>query len=71
MPDAGERMNTQKRNWCNDVGPSTSVCVCAPSRFDHVSLCMTLWTGASKAPLSMGFSTPWDLPNPGMEPGMS
>ena len=41
---------------------------------------MTLWTVASKAPLSMGFSrqdywsglpfpSPRDLPNPGIEPG--
>ena len=40
----------------------------------------TPWTVAHQAPLSMGFSrqecwsglpfpTPWDLPNPGIEPG--
>ena len=49
------------------------------SRFSRVRLFVTLWTVALKAPLSMGFSrqdywsglpfsTPGDLPNPGIEP---
>ena len=29
---------------------------CTPSRFSHVQLCVTLWTVALQAPLSMGFS---------------
>ena len=47
--------------------------------FSHVRLCVTLWTVALKAPLSMRFSRqeywnrlpcppPEDLPNPGIEP---
>ena len=50
--------------------------------FSHVWLCVTPWTVACQAPLSMGFSSqeywsglpcppPGDLPNPGMEPGSS
>ena len=46
----------------------------------RVRLFATLWTVAYQAPLSMGFSRqeywselpcppPWDLPNPGIEPG--
>ena len=49
------------------------------SRFSRVGLCVTLWTAARQAPLSMGFSMQeyWgglpcpplgDLPNPGIEP---
>ena len=49
------------------------------SCFNHVQLCVTLWTTAYQAPLSMGFSRqeywsglpcppPEDLPNPGIEP---
>ena len=49
------------------------------SQFSCVRLFATLWTVASQAPLSMGFSkqeywsefpfpSPWDLPNPGSEP---
>ena len=49
------------------------------SHFSHVQLCVTLWTVAHQAPLSMGFSRqeywsgflcplPGDLPNPGIEP---
>ena len=47
------------------------------SHFSHVRLCVTLWTVARQAPLSMGFSRQehWsglpgpsrDLPNPGIE----
>ena len=49
------------------------------SRFRHVQLCVTPWTVAHQAPLSMEFSRqkywsglphppPGDLPNPGIEP---
>jgi len=50
------------------------------SHFSHVCLFVTLWTIASQAPLSMGFSRqeywsglpcppPGDPPDPGIEPG--
>ena len=49
------------------------------SHFSHVWLCVTLWTTACQAPLSVGFSRqqyysglpgppPGDLANPGIEP---
>ena len=49
------------------------------SRFHCVQLCVTLWTGACQAPLSMGFSRqeywselpcppPGNLPDAGIEP---
>ena len=52
---------------------------CMLSCFNCVPLCVTLWTIACQAPLSMGFSRqgywsglpcspPGDLPNPGIEP---
>ena len=52
---------------------------CGLSSFSRVQLCVTLWTVAHQAPLSMGFSRkeywsglpcppPGDLPNPGTEP---
>ena len=52
---------------------------CILSHFSHVWLCVTLWTIACQAPLSMRFSRQeyWselscppagDLPNPGIEP---
>ena len=52
---------------------------CMLSRFSHVRFCVTLWTVAHQAPLSMEFSRleywnrlPFppagDLPNPGIEP---
>ena len=47
------------------------------SCFSHVQVCVTLWTIARQAPLSMGFSRqywsglpcppPGDLPDPGVE----
>jgi len=54
------------------------VCVCAHS-LSHDQLTATPWTVARQAPLSIGFSrqeswneqpfpSPWDLPDPGMEP---
>ena len=56
-----------------------SVRACMLSRFSHFQLFATLWTIASQAPLSIGFSrqeywsglpctAPGDLPNPGIEP---
>ena len=58
---------------------ATCVCVCVLSRFRHVRLCVTPWTAARQAPLSMGVSRqeywsglpcplPGDLPDPGIEP---
>ena len=55
---------------------------CVLSLFSHVCLCVTLWTIACQAPLSMGFSRqecfcglPWsspgDLPDPGIDPRSS
>ena len=55
------------------------MCVCKLSCFSCVRLCVTLWSGACQAPLSMGFSRqeywsglpcppPRDLPDPGIEP---
>ena len=52
---------------------------CVPNRFSHVQLCVTLWTVARQAPLSMEFSrqeywsgfpcpAPGDLPHPEIEP---
>ena len=52
---------------------------CMLSRFCRVQLCVTPWTVAHQAPLSVGFSKqeywsglpcppPGDLPNPGIEP---
>ena len=52
---------------------------CMLSRFSHVWLCVTLWTVAFQAPLSMGFSRqeywsglpfppPAELLDPGIEP---
>ena len=49
------------------------------SRFSCVGLCVTLWTVARQAPLSLGFSrqeywsglplpSPGDLPQPGIDP---
>ena len=54
-------------------------CARVLSRFSCVQLCVTLWTTACQAPLSMGFSRqeywsglpcppPGDLPDPGIEP---
>ena len=56
-------------------------CVCCRlNRFSHVQLCLTPWTVARQAPLSVEFSRqdycsgfpcppPGDLPNPGIELG--
>ena len=52
---------------------------CMLSHFSHVQLFLTLWTVAHQAPLSTEFSkqeywsglpfpSPWDFPNPGIEP---
>ena len=53
--------------------------LCILSHFSCVQLCVTLWTVARQAPLSMEFSrqqywnglpcpSPGDLPDPGIEP---
>ena len=53
--------------------------VCVLSHFSHVQLCVTLWTVACQAPLSIGFSRQehWsglpcspagELPDPGIKP---
>ena len=53
--------------------------MCVLSHFISVQLCVTLWTVAYKAPLSIGFSrqeywnglpcpSPRDLPDPGIKP---
>ena len=53
------------------------MCWAVLSRFSHIQHCAMLWTVASQAPLSMGFSRqqyysrlpcppPGDLPNPGI-----
>ena len=57
------------------------VCVCMISCFSHVRFFVTLWTMACQFPLFMGssrqeywsvlpFSTPGDLPDPGIEPNL-
>ena len=57
----------------------TASLACMLSHFSCVQLCVTLWTLAHQVPLSMGlsrqeywsglpFPSPWDLPNPGIEP---
>ena len=64
---------------CVCVHAHACVCVCMLSCFSGVQLCVTPWTVACQAPLSMGFSRheywsglPWPplghLPDPGMEP---
>ena len=58
-----------RRLWVAEL-ELKSTCVCVPSRFSRVQLCVTLWTVACQAPLSMGFSReeywspPGDLPYP-------
>ena len=55
------------------------LCMCVLSGFSNVQLCVTLWTIACQAPLSMGFSrqeswnelpcpSPGNLPVPGIKP---
>ena len=50
--------------------------MCVMSHFSHVQLFVTPWTATCQAPLSRGFSrqenglpfsSPWDLPDPGIE----
>ena len=54
-------------------------CVCVCVLLSHVQLCVTLWTAAHQAPLSIGFSkqtwwsgllftSPLDPPYPGIKP---
>ena len=65
--------------WPKNPSLSRIPCVCMLSLFSHVRLCVTLWTAARQAPLSVGFSRqeswsgllcppPGDLPNPGIKP---
>ena len=70
--NAHTRMCVQKKSY--------ALCIywCVLSLFSRVRLCVTLWTVAHQAPLSLGFSRqeywgglpclpPGDLPNPGIE----
>ena len=43
------------RPYC-DLFLANLSCACVLSHFSHVRLCVTLWTVACQAPLSMGFS---------------
>ena len=67
--------------WSWDLAYLVSICIleCMLSPFSHVWLCVTLWTVAHQAPLSMEFSSqeywsglscppPGNLPNPGIKP---
>ena len=47
MPDAGEKMNTQERNWNNGVGSFICVCVCAKSFQSCLTLCNSMDRGLS------------------------
>ena len=61
------------------LGEYIRMCACMLSDISHVQLCVTPWTVAFQAPLSMEFSrqeywsgltfpSPGYLPNPGIEP---
>ena len=74
--DQGQKHSHQKFYFHKNAGDLLQLLL---SHCSHVQLCATLWTAASQAPLSMGFSRqkcgsglpcppPGDLPNPGMEP---
>ena len=76
------RYNFKTNKMCYFMGDSSmhfDKLMCALSHFSHVWFCATLWTIASQAPLSMGFSRqecwsglprppPGDLPDPGIKP---
>ena len=73
-----ERGNEYSLNVCCKSSVCYKGMACA-SMLSHVWLCVTLWTVARQAPLSMGFSrqeywnglpfpTPGNLPDPGIEP---
>ena len=64
--------------WSQKVWVACLVRVCMLGLFSRVQLCVTPWTVAHQAPLSMGFSRqeywsglpcppPGDFPNPGIE----
>ena len=68
----------KNQTWLKWLSPHIFVCVCSVT-FSHVQLWAILWTVAQQAPLSMGFSrqeyqsglpfsSPGDLPDPGIEP---
>ena len=78
-----EAASSQSSRWGlgekHSLPPSACICKCVLSCFSHVWLFATLWTVASQAPLSMGFSrqgywsglpcpSPGDFPSPGIEP---
>ena len=75
------RRNDERReeNYALHNGPSGCSLGCHTTPASVVSNCVTLWTAAHQAPLSMGFSrqeywgvlpcpSPGDLPYPGIEP---
>ena len=55
MPDAGERMNTQERNWNNGVG--SFICVCVRQVTSVMSHSVQLYGPWPVRPLC-----PWDSP---------
>ena len=68
-----------RQTGVNKKALNNKVHECMLSRFCRVQLCVTPWTVARQAPLSVGFSKqeywsglpcppPGDLPNPGIEP---
>ena len=68
-----------RQTGVNKKALNNKVRECVLSRFCRVQLCVTPWTVARQAPLSVGFSkqeywsgllcpSPGDLPNPGIEP---
>ena len=61
MPDAGERMNTQERNWNNGVG--SFICVCVRQVTSVMSHSVQLYGPWPVRPLC-----PWD--SPGKNPGV-
>ena len=81
---ARSRPSLEQVNWVtvphSRQRSSFLVRACVLSHFSRVQLCVTLWTAAHQAPLSMGFSRqgywsgllcppPGDLPNPVIKPG--
>ena len=77
--DQGQKHPHQKLYFHKNAGDLLLLLLLLLSRFSCVQLCATLWTAASQALLSMGFSRqeywsglpcppPGYLPNPRMEP---
>ena len=76
-PWGRKELDTTERLHFSFLGYSW--CLCVLSHLSRVWLCVTLWTVAHQAPLSMGFSrqeylsglpcpSPGDLPDPGIKP---